>query len=90
MFKSHQIAGTSLVQRAVRTLYPYGSAAAVRRGPLKGLKVIVGPSMGLSYIWHTSPREWEWLRSIAPDQCVYDIGANLGELCAEVGDGLKR
>jgi FkbM family methyltransferase len=76
---THKMTRTKLFQRAVRAVYPYGRNVAVRRGPLKGWRLIVSPSMSFSYIWHTDAANWEWVKMIRPGFCVYDVGANFGQ-----------
>lgn len=76
---SQKMTSRKLAQRIVRSVYPYGSVRTVRRGPLKGYKIMVGPSMGVSYLWDLDAESWAWVKSICPGQCVYDVGSNFGQ-----------
>ena len=35
--------------------------------------------MGFTYIWNLQGHEWDWVELVAKGQCVFDIGANLGQ-----------
>lgn len=76
---SWKVSSLAPVQAVVRTIYPYGSIATVRRGPLRGRRIVVSPAMGVSFIWNRQPRDWAWLNQISAGACIYDIGANAGQ-----------
>src|SRR6187401_1427970 len=71
-------------------LYPYGSLAVVRRGPLKNYRIVVSPSMGLSFIWNRQYQEWAWTREISAGSCVYDVGANFGQSTLRLAHAVGR
>ena len=61
-----------------RGAYPYGAVKVIRRGALKGQRIVVSPSMGATYVW--GAQDWSWVdREIKPGWTVYDIGANCGQ-----------
>lgn len=77
--KAHKFAHFSVVQAVVRVAYPYGSIRTVQRGRLKARRVVISPGMGYTYIWDMQGKEWDWVRQVGKDDCVYDIGANCGQ-----------
>jgi FkbM family methyltransferase len=85
---SHKVSRVAPFQWAIRTLYPYGSTATVRRGPLKGWRLLVSPSMGVSFIWDVDAEAWSWLRFVQPGNCVYDIGANFGQSTLRIANAV--
>ena len=74
---THRLTQTAAVQWLTRIAYPYGAVSTIRRGPLKGQRIVVSPSMGATYIW--GAQNWSWTREIQPGWTVYDIGANCGQ-----------
>lgn len=67
-------------QTVIRSAYPFDAKRRVQRGPLKGQSIVVGPNMGLSFIWNTDGRTWDWVyRFVRPGDVVYDVGANAGQ-----------
>jgi FkbM family methyltransferase len=56
-----------------------GKVCIVRRGPLKGLRFRVAPSMGFTFAWGIGVEQWDFSGLIRPGMCVYDIGANCGQ-----------
>src|SRR5690348_118435 len=81
---------TPVIQAFTRALYPFGSIATVRRGPLKGKRIVVSQSMGVSFIWNRQPDDFGWLKSITPGACVYDIGANFGQSALRFAHAVGR
>jgi FkbM family methyltransferase len=79
LLPTHLLSSTGVVQRLIRTAYPYGSLRTIKRGPLKNFRLVVCPSMGFTYIWSMDGSAWDWVRLITAEQCVYDIGANCGQ-----------
>jgi FkbM family methyltransferase len=77
------------VRSLARLLYPTGARRTVQRGRLRGSTVVVGPGMGLSYIWNLDRAEWAWVRHVRAGDVVYDVGAHCGQstlhLAAAVG-----
>jgi FkbM family methyltransferase len=64
-----------------RLLYPYGSTRRVLRGPAKGMRLVVEPGVGLSYVMGTdasAPRFFS--RVITPGMTIFDVGANKGQM----------
>src|SRR4051812_32514257 len=76
---THTLSRTRFAQRVVRVVYPHGSIATVRRGPLKGYRVVVSPSMGFHFIWQVDRAGWAGIESVKPGACVYDVVANFGQ-----------
>jgi FkbM family methyltransferase len=67
--------------RLARLLYPRGASRRILRGPARGLHFIVAPGMGVSYALGTpdaAPRGFG--RYVRPGMCVYDVGANKGQM----------
>lgn len=90
-FISHALSSTTLIQRLVRTIYPYGSLRKIRRGPLKNFRLLVSPSMGFTYIWDMEGGTWDWVRFVGRNgECVYDIGANCGQSTLHLARAVGR
>ncbi len=79
-------------KKIARRLYPHGSSRKVLRGPLKGTYFVVVDGMGVTYAlgqdyWNFS----FFLRRIARQMTIYDIGANCGQMALffsrQVGPG---
>jgi FkbM family methyltransferase len=69
-----------LMQRAVRTAYPFGVVRKIRRGFLKGMKYRVAPAMGFTFAWGIRTEQWRQLGELVRSgECAYDIGANRGQ-----------
>lgn len=71
----------AVLQYVVRQLYPYGAIRKVLFGRLRGTRFLVGPSMGLTYALGGRALNWGFfVKHIAPDMIVYDVGANRGQM----------
>lgn len=67
-------------QQATRLLYLYGSTRTVLRGPVRGLRYVVRPSMGATYALGIDATNVRFLAAkIRPGATVFDIGANRGQ-----------
>jgi FkbM family methyltransferase len=84
MSVSDRLAVTSVAQLVVRAMYPLDAVATIRRGPLKGQRIVVRRGMGLSYIWHLDGDGLKWLCFVPPGSAVYDIGANFGQAALHI------
>jgi FkbM family methyltransferase len=70
-----------LKQQFVRLLYPYGSIRRVLRGPLRGTRFVVEPSMGLTYSLGSDAFNFRFLsKKIQPGNTIFDIGGNKGQM----------
>lgn len=68
-------------RRVARMIYPYGAVRIVLRGPARGARFTVSPSMGVNYALGTHaaiPREMAKLAR--PGMTVFDVGANEGQM----------
>lgn len=64
-----------------RWLYPYGAVRRVVRGPVRGMRFIVEPGMGVSYAMGSGAYNFGFLASrCRRGMTVYDIGANRGQM----------
>jgi FkbM family methyltransferase len=90
LFHTHFLTSTTLIQRLIRTIYPYESLSTIRRGPLKGQKLYVSPAMGFTYIWNMEGGTWDWVRVVANGACVYDVGANCGQSTLHLAKAVGR
>jgi len=71
----------ALLQALIRTVFPYGSIRRVLRGPLRGVKFFIAPSMGLTYILGFDSMNWKFFRKhLKKGMVVFDIGANRGQM----------
>lgn len=71
----------ALASRLIRALYPHGSVRRVLRGPLRGMRFVVQPGMGLSYALGLDVFSFPFLAArIRPGDVIYDIGANCGQM----------
>ncbi len=69
------------IRLLVRRLYPYGAIRRVVRGPVRGMRFVVEPGMGISYAMGLGAYHFDFLRSkCRPGMTVYDIGANRGQM----------
>jgi len=65
----------------IRTFLPYGAWRRVLRGPAKGMKFMVEPGMGLSYLIGSSAAAPRFFANhIQPGSTVFDVGANKGQM----------
>ncbi len=65
----------------VRRLYPYGAVRRVWCGPVKGLRFVIEPGIGISYTMGRGAYHFDFLQSrCRPGMTVYDIGANRGQM----------
>lgn len=70
-----------LADRVIRRLYPHGSVRTVLRGPLRGMKFVVQPGMGLTFALGFDVFGFSFLASrIKPGDVICDIGANCGQM----------
>lgn len=70
-----------MITQLVRTLYPFGASRRVLRGPLRGMRFIVAPGMGMTYAMGSDGNNLAWLaRHVCRGATVYDIGANRGQM----------
>lgn len=73
--------GNQIVQRIVRTIYPYGKIRSVFRGTLRGMRFYVAPSMGFTFAAGFDSMNWSFfVGRISTGTVVYDIGANRGQM----------
>lgn len=86
VWRTHRIAHLPFIQSIVRAIYPYGSIRTVKRGPLKGRRIVVSPGMGYTYLWGMQGHEWDWVRQVGKGERVYDIGANCGQSTLHLAD----
>lgn len=77
--ESGKVTRSSFFQAAARAIYPVGKICTVQRGPLRGLRFRVGPSMGFTYAWNMGVEHWDFGGLVVQGMCVYDIGANRGQ-----------
>src|SRR5262249_7276799 len=64
-----------------RLFYPYGSTRRVLRGPAKGMRLVVEPGIGLSYIMGVDAAAPRFLAGvIAHGATIFDVGANKGQM----------
>ena len=50
-------------------------------GPLRGIKFIVAPSMGLTFIFGYDSMNWSFFRKhLSKGMVIFDIGANRGQM----------
>ncbi len=69
------------LQVLARGFYPYGSVRRVMCGPVRGMRFVVGPGIGISYAMGLGTYHFDFLRSrCRPGMTVYDIGANRGQM----------
>jgi len=69
------------IYKLVRFFYPFGAIRRILRGPLRGLKFHVAPSMGLSYVLGIDSMCWGFLTNkVRKGSVVFDIGANRGQM----------
>ena len=71
--------GAATAQALVRLAYPHGSRRRIRRGPLRGQKIVVAPAMGFTFLWNLDADLWSWMHLVKPGATVYDVGANSGQ-----------
>jgi FkbM family methyltransferase len=72
---------TSVAERAARLLCPFGSRRRVLRGPARGMRFVVEPGIGLTYVVAArgaAPPFWREL--VRPGMTVVDVGANKGQM----------
>jgi FkbM family methyltransferase len=72
---------SGVIQRLIRTLYPYGGVRRVLWGPAAGMRFSVEPTMGVTYaIGHplAMPRYFD--AHLSPGMTVFDVGANKGQM----------
>lgn len=64
-----------------RWLYPSGAVRRVLRGPVRGMRFVVEPGIGVSYAMGRGAYNFDFLRArCRPGMTVYDIGANRGQM----------
>jgi FkbM family methyltransferase len=64
-----------------RWLYPVSSIRTVYRGPIKGMRFMVVPGMGLTYAMGQDHWNFRFFKSrLLHEMTVYDIGANNGQM----------
>lgn len=69
------------LQAFVRLFYPYGALRKVKRGPLKGIRFYVAPSMGLTYVLGIDSMNWKFFQKhLRKGMVIFDIGANRGQM----------
>jgi FkbM family methyltransferase len=64
-----------------RIAFPYGSTRRVWRGPARGLRIVIEPGIGVSYLFGAegaAPRFFE--SKVKPGMTVVDAGANKGQM----------
>lgn len=70
-----------MIQPLIRWFYPYGSVRRVVRGPARGMRFIVEPTMGVAYaIGHHRAMPRYFGPHISPGMTVFDVGANKGQM----------
>src|SRR5687768_17481084 len=75
------ISSSRVIQRLIRSLYPYGSVRRVIRGPARGMRFSVEPTMGLAYaIGHHRAMPRYFGAHIRRGMTVFDVGANKGQM----------
>ena len=68
-------------QQLARFLYPHGSTRRVLRGPAKGMKLVVEPGVGFSYMMGLDAAAPAFfMTAIARGMRVFDVGANKGQM----------
>ncbi|MFI5177879.1 MAG: FkbM family methyltransferase [Vicinamibacterales bacterium] len=70
-----------LAERLARLLAPVGAERRVLRGPVRGLRFVVEPGIGLSYALGSpdaAPRHFAG--RVRPGMTVFDVGANKGQM----------
>jgi FkbM family methyltransferase len=87
-----QALASPAAQTVIRSAYPFDARRRIQRGPLKGRSIVVGPSMGMTYLWNLDGPTWDWVyRYVRPGDVVFDVGANAGQstlhLAEAVGPG---
>ena len=73
-------------KRITRLLYPYGGLRTVIRGPAKGFRIKIAPSMGITYILGLDNYHWKFLdQRICKYNNIFDVGANRGQMALYFG-----
>jgi FkbM family methyltransferase len=70
-----------LAHKLARVVCPYGSTRRVVRGPARGMRVVIQPGIGLTYLFGTkdaAPRFF--VKTVMPGMTVVDVGANKGQM----------
>jgi FkbM family methyltransferase len=67
-------------QALIRFAYPFDATRTVQRGTLRGRTIVVGPNMGVTFVWGLDGAAWDWVyRYVHAGDVVYDVGANAGQ-----------
>jgi FkbM family methyltransferase len=82
--------GGAAGQALVRLAYPYGSRRRIRRGTLRGHKIVVAPAMGFTFLWNLDAEMWSWMPLVKPGSTVYDVGANSGQSTLHLAEAVGR
>lgn len=70
-----------MLKRLARIAFPYGSVRRVLRGPARGLKIVVEPGLGVSYLFATEDAAPRFFTTrLSPGMTVVDAGANKGQM----------
>src|SRR5262245_6199419 len=64
-----------------RLFYPYGSTRRILRGPSRGMRLVVEPGIGLSYILAVDAATPRFFTDVVErGATIFDVGANKGQM----------